>query len=358
MNWVMRVSVALGALTALTALLVGCCALSYWSDMHIDERRGINEAGYVRIGGIDQWIQIRGDDRNNPVLLYLNGGPGFSTIGGTYWYRAWEQHYTMVMWDQRGEGHTFDRSGPSVKDTMTISSFTEDGIEVAEYLTRHLQKNKVILLGHSWGSMLGAHMVHLRPDLFSVYVGTGQLVDEQQTAQASYPLLLARAHSLGNRQAEQELSAAGLPPYPSDVRRWIPLLTWAQALDPPSPEESRLSPSRLWLTLRGLFAPREIAPGITPAVQFSLSTMWPDMVKDDLPSLGLRFEVPVVFIQGTEDITTVTALAKAYFDRIDAPTKRFVTLAGAGHLAIFRDRAAFLRALNEHVRPLAITVAR
>ncbi len=81
--------------------------------------------------------------------------------------------------------------------------------------------------------------------------------------------------------------------------------------------------------------------------------MWPAMVKDDLPSLGLRFEVPVVLIQGTEDITTVTALAKGYFDRIDAPTKRFITLAGAGHLAIFRDRARFLRALDEFVRPLA-----
>jgi hypothetical protein len=86
-----------------------------------------------------------------------------------------------------------------------------------------------------------------------------------------------------------------------------------------------------------------------------MSTMWPDIVKDDLPSLGLRFEVPVVFVQGTEDITTVTALAKAYFDRVDAPSKRFVTLAGVGHLAIFTDRAGFLRALEEFVRPLTVS---
>ncbi len=170
MNWVIRASIALGALTAFAALLAGFCALSYRNEMRKDEARGINEADYIKIGGIDQWVQIRGDDRNNPVLLYLNGGPGFSTISGTYWYRAWERHYTMVMWDQRGEGHTFDRSGTSVKDTMTISSITEDGIEVAEYLTRHLHMNKIMLLGHSWGSMLGVHMVHLRPELFSVYV--------------------------------------------------------------------------------------------------------------------------------------------------------------------------------------------
>ena len=355
MSWPMRVSIALGALTALAGFFIGFCALSYRSDMRIDETRGINEAGYVRIGGIDQWVQIRGHDRNNPVLLYLNGGPGFSTVGGSYWYREWEQHYTLVMWDQRGEGKTFERSGASVKNTMTISTFTRDGIELAQYLTHHLHKDKIILLGHSWGSMLGVHIVHARPDLFCVYVGTGQLVSEKQTAQASYPLLVARAHSLGNNQAVQELLAAGPPPYPPDIRRWIPLMTWAQALDPSPPQEDWPSASQIWLTLRRLLDPREIAPGITPAVQFSMSTLWPDIVRDDLPALGLRFEVPVVFIQGTEDITTVTALAKTYFDRVDAPSKRFVTLAGAGHLAIFTDRAGFLRALEEYVRPLTVS---
>jgi pimeloyl-ACP methyl ester carboxylesterase len=351
----MRATIALGALVAVATLFVGFCGLSYCRDMHINKARGINEAGYIKIGGIDQWVQIRGDDRNNPILLYLNGGPGFTTIGGTYWYRAWERRYTMVMWDQRGEGKTFERSGTSVRDTMTISSFTHDGIALAEYLTHRLHKKKIILLGHSWGSMLGVHIVQARPDLFSVYVGTGQLVDEKQTAQASYPLLVARAHSLRNTLAEQQLLAAGPPPYPPDVRKWIPLETWAQALDPPSRDEHSPSASQFWLTLRGFFEPREVAPGVTPAVQFSMSTLWPDMIQDDLTLLGPRFEMPVVLIQGTEDITTVTALAKSYFDRIDAPNKRFISLAGAGHLAIFRDRIGFLEALEEYVRPLAVS---
>ena len=353
MKWLKRIALSLGGVLALAAGLIGFCALSYWNDMRIDESRGINEAGYVRIGGIDQWVQIRGDDRNNPVLLYLNGGPGFTTIGATYWYRSWEKRYTVVMWDQRGEGKSFDRSGPSVKGTMTLAQLTQDGAELAEYLTRRLHKRNIILLGHSWGSALGVHIAQARPDLFSAYVGTGQLANEQQNAQVSYPLLLERARLRKHRQAEQELVAAGPPPYSEDVRQWIPLEVWAEVLDPAQEGATPLSAGSIWWRLKNLVRRDEIAPGITPAVAFSMSTLWPDLVKDDLPSLGMQFQVPVVFIQGTEDITTVTALAKDYFDRIAAPSKRFVTLDGVGHLAIFTDREGFLRALDEHVRPLA-----
>ncbi len=355
MRWLKRIALLLAGLLALAAACLGFCALSYWNDMRIEGPRGISEAGYVRIGGIDQWVQIRGDDRDNPVLLWLNGGPGFTTIEQAYLFRAWERRYTVVMWDQRGEGKTFERSGTSVKDTMTLAQFTKDGIELAEYLAHRLQQRKIILLGHSFGSLLGVHIVHARPDLFCVYVGTGQLVNEQRTALASYPLLLERARVRGNRRAEQDLLAAGPPPYSEDVRQWIPLASWAEALDPAPREDEPPSASRIWFKLRGLLRLGEIAPGITPAVQFSMSALWPDVVKDDLPSLGLRFDVPVVFIQGTEDITTVSALAREYFERIVAPSKRFVTLAGVGHLAIFTDRVTFLRALDEHVRPLAIT---
>jgi pimeloyl-ACP methyl ester carboxylesterase len=346
--------VSLAGLLVLGAGFVGFCAFSYWNDMRIDAPRGIDEAGYVRLGGVDQWVQIRGDDRNNPVLLYLNGGPGFSTIGGTYWYRSWERHYTIVMWDQRGEGKSFERSGPSVKDTMSTAQLTRDGNELAEYLARHLHKRKIILLGHSWGSMLGVHMVHARPDLFSVYVGTGQLISQHQTALASYPRVLERARQRGNKQAEQELLAAGPPPYSADLRQWIPLLTCAQTLDPAQEGATPLSAGSLWWSLKTAMGRRdEIAPGITPAVAFSMNTLWADIVQDDVTSLGMQFDVPVVFIQGAEDITTVTALARDYFDRIVAPAKRFVTLRGVGHLAIFTDREAFLRALDEHVRPLS-----
>src|SRR5262245_44833380 len=212
MLWLKRLMLALGAVILTAAALAGAAYVAYRNDTRIDTVKGIDEAGYVRIGGIDQWVQIRGDDRGNPVLLWLNGGPGFTTIGQTHLFRLWERRYTVVMWDQRGEGKTFERSGTTVKDTMTIDQLTKHGVELAEYLTGRLNQRRIILLGHSWGSLLGVHIVHARPDLFSVYVGTGQLVSERRTGLASYPLVLERARSHGNRQAEQDLLAVGPPP--------------------------------------------------------------------------------------------------------------------------------------------------
>lgn len=350
-RWVRALALSVAILLAAAAIVLGVCAFAYAHDLHIDRDTGVEEARYVRIGGIDQWIQIRGRDRHNPVLLWLNGGPGFSVIPDTYFYRDWEKSFTVVMWDQRGEGRTFDRSGAVGAGTMTIDQFTRDGIEVVEYLKRRLQVDQVVLLGHSWGSMLGVHMVQRRPDLFAAYVGTGQGVRPADDAAAAYPLLLARAHALGNLRAEQELSQAGPPPYGDSPAKWV-WVRWANALDPPAPTRRPLTPGAFWALERQRFD----RDGVVGA-DFSQQAMWEEMQRDDLPAIGRRFAMPVFFFQGAEDRLTVTALARQYFDALKAPRKAFVVFPNVGHLAIFRAPEIFLAALNQYVRPLVATSA-
>ena len=101
---------------------------------------GIHEAMYVRAGGIDQWVQIRGDSLANPVLLWLNGGPGSSTMLDTPMYRSWERYFTVVMWDQRGEGKTYERHGDAIADTMSVERMADDGIEIIRFVLEHLHK--------------------------------------------------------------------------------------------------------------------------------------------------------------------------------------------------------------------------
>ena len=182
-------------------------------DYAITAPNGIDEAKYVQIGGIEQWVTIRGEDRNNPVLLFLHGGPGDATNPWGYaGFRSWLKAFTVVQWDQRGAGRTFGKNGASSASSITIARMTQDGIELAELLRKSLQKDKIILVGHSWGSILGVFMVKARPDLFWAFVGTGQVADEQRNYGVAYDALLRKAEDLGERQAIQDLKSVGPPP--------------------------------------------------------------------------------------------------------------------------------------------------
>src|SRR5262249_42939091 len=104
--------------------------------------RGIDEASFIRIGGIEQWVTVRGQDRDNAVLLFLHGGPGDVTNPWTFaLFAPWEKHFTVVQWDQRGAGRTLKRNGPSIAPTLTVDRIAQDGVELAEYLRKHLGKD-------------------------------------------------------------------------------------------------------------------------------------------------------------------------------------------------------------------------
>src|SRR5580698_7629644 len=121
------------------ALLLAPC-------MAVAAPREISEQMFVPIGGIDQWLTIKGDARANPVVLFLHGGPGNAESPfADAWYAGGEKHFTLVQWDQRGAGRTFSRNGPGVEPTMTVERMVEDGIEVAQFLTRHLHKRKILI---------------------------------------------------------------------------------------------------------------------------------------------------------------------------------------------------------------------
>src|SRR5208337_4185039 len=174
----------------------------------------IKEETFVRIGGIDQWITIKGNDRGNPVLLFLHGGPGDAlTPIADAMFAGWEKDFTLVQWDQRGAGRTYGKSGPSIEPTMTVERMAQDGIEVAQFLAEHLNKKKIIIYGGSWGSILGIYMARARPDLFYAYVGSAQLVNTRKNEAASFARVLAMARASGDQQAITALTKIGPPPW-------------------------------------------------------------------------------------------------------------------------------------------------
>jgi pimeloyl-ACP methyl ester carboxylesterase len=334
--------------TAIGVLLTGTLVRAESEARGVSSQRAINESMYVQIGGIEQWIQIRGDDQGNPVLLWLNGGPGLSTIPSTYLYRAWEHAFTVVMWDQRGEGKTFERSGTFVAASMTIDQMSSDGIEVAQYLIQHLHRKKVILLGHSWGSILGIHMIARRPNLFAAYVGTGQVVNLDRQFAADYSGLLKRAS--GNQEAEHDLLSIGPPPW-KDGEAYAHRIVnkWAEDLDPPEPPNEYVPPP----------AGHRPSPSyIQAGAEFSGHALFDAIGSVDMTSFATKFEVPIFFMQGSDDLLTTTSVVKAYLAKILAPKKALIVLPNAGHLAVFRASHAFLKQLVLNVRPIAVSADR
>lgn len=137
---------------------------------------GINEFMYVEINETKQWINIYGKNKNNPVLLYLHGGPGSSTSEIDYAFtRKWADIFTVVTWDQRNCGKSYNKSQNNI--TLTKDMLMEDGKEMTEFIRSYLGVDKITLLGHSWGSIYGANLVLAYPDCYNLFIGCGQLVD-------------------------------------------------------------------------------------------------------------------------------------------------------------------------------------
>jgi pimeloyl-ACP methyl ester carboxylesterase len=311
--------------------------------------RGIDEARYVPIGGIEQYISIRGEDRDNPVILFLHGGPGDATNPWGYLaFRSWLKDFTVVQWDQRGAGRTLRKSGASIAPTITVEHMTQDGVELADYLRKSLQKEKLILVGHSWGSILGLSMTKARPDLFYAFVGTGQVGDATRNYAVAYEALLTKARALKERTAVEELLAIGPPPYP-DFRGWSVQRKWSNLFEHAD------------LFISGMFGAALTAPGYTfsdindwnAGQELSGRQLIPQTAKLDSKALGGQLAIPVFVIQGAEDFTTPTSLANEFVTSLRAPHKEFVTIPGAGHFAVFMKSDEFLRELVARVRALA-----
>ena len=311
----------------------------------------IAEKTFVAIGGIDQWVTIKGDDRANPVVLFLHGGPGnASSPFADAWYAGWEKHFTLVQWDQRGAGRTFTRNGPGVEPTMTVERMVQDGIEVAEFLTRHLHKRKIILVGGSWGSILGVSMAHSRPDLFQAYVGLAQMVSWRDDLVASYVRVLELARADGDLEAVATLTALGPPPWDS-LAKWPKFHRIERAY-----QAKRTTAPDLPETIAAEYASAEEAAQREAADDFSFlhfvgPTMAGPLTGVDLAPLGTDFAVPIYIIQGQEDLTAAPELARIWFDRIKAPAKHFYLVPGTGHYPSVPQMALALTVLETEVIP-------
>jgi pimeloyl-ACP methyl ester carboxylesterase len=350
-----RACIVLLALAAATA--AGLFSFRAWRQHEVASRlairsaNGIDEEKFVRIGGIDQFVTVRGEDRANPVILFVHGGPGDSMVPFAELYRPWERYFTVVQWDQRGAGKTFGLYGRTGEGPMTIDRIVRDGIEVAEYLRARLHKKKIVLLAHSWGTVPGIQMVKRRPDLFAAYVGTGQVVAKEEKEEVLYSRTMEKARAAHDRDGIARLRSVGPPPYKSQhdllVEREV-----SGRYDVPSERGLRrsLTPVVLYYPGYSLLDIRDFLH----APDYAAGVLYRPQLAYDARKLGRDFALPFFIFEGEADSITPPDLARAYFDAVKAPAKGFVQFRNAGHGAIETMPDEFLSELLKRVRPLAV----
>jgi proline iminopeptidase len=311
---------------------------------------GVDQSGFVPIGGIDQWIDIKGEDRGNPVLLVVHGGPGEAQWPQAAKYKSWQKAFTVVQWDQRGAGHTYGRYGAKTPD-VNLERIAKDGIEVADYLCRTLGKKKIIVLGHSWGSIVAVRMVQLRPELFAAYVGTGQVASWKASVNAQFDLLFAKARRDGDDATLKMLEAIGRPD-PADAKQYFTFTKNLTSAMAPADQE--------WIKSLRAAGPALLAADgknfqdFLDGFEFSSERLLPDQMATDLPATANKLDTAFFIIQGRDDVITPTDAAIDYFEHVQAPKKELILIPDAGHFAFMTAPDGFLAVLTDKVRPVAI----
>ena len=313
--------------------LIAIVFIVRWTGQAINNRTpkgGINESLYVDINGSRQWINIYGQDLDNPVLLYLHGGPGSSTSLYDYAFtRKWSDVYTVVTWDQRGCGKNYDKSH---LETITADIMMQDGKVMTEYLRDHLNVEKIILLGHSWGSYFGANLALAYPDYYEAFIGTGQFIDRDENEKRLYEAALTWSENDpdGREMVEKWAPTGGAQDMDIVLRNNI-MVRYGYGImkdgtDYSFPKAVFFNPN---FSLKGImgFLKNQLDVYNNQYASFYASDGFQEM------SLLGRYDYAIPFynINGDLDYQTNYSLACEYFEQVKAPVKKMYVMKDATH---------------------------
>ena len=332
MNRIATVSFKILKWVGITFLsLIVLLFLTRWIGQGINKRTpsgGINKSMYVDINGSKQWISIYGQDKDNPVLLYLHGGPGAATsLYDHAFTRKWSDVYTVVTWDQRGCGKSYDKSH---SEPITADIMMKDGKAMTEFLRDYLQVEKITLLGHSWGSYFGANLALAYPDYYDALIGTGQFVDRDENERRLYEVALTWSENDPEGRELVEKWGATLETGEEDVYLRSEIMErYGYGMMKDGTDYCLFAAELFnpYYSIKEILDYLKREPLSLEYKSFFLSDGFQDM-----SLLGrCDFAVPYYNINGDIDYQTNYSLACEYFEQVDAPKKQMFVMKDATH---------------------------
>lgn len=297
----------------------------------------ISEKLFIKIGGVKQGMFIRGKNVNNPVILYLHGGMPDYFLTKKY-PTGLEEYFTIVWWEQRGSGLSYDVSIP--RETMTTEQMISDTKELTNYLLRRFGREKIYLMGHSGGTFIGIQAAAQAPELYHAYIGVAQMSDQLKSEVIAYEYMLTKFRENGNYKMAERLEAA-----PVSVSQGIS--DAYRRLRDPAMHSLGIGTTRdMKSVISGIFIESLKCREYTVTEKIDLwkgkatsgiSTLWNEMITTDLSEKVPELKIPVYFIEGIFDYTCSYTEAKSYFEILKAPVKGFYTFAASAHSPLFEE---------------------
>jgi pimeloyl-ACP methyl ester carboxylesterase len=313
---------------------------------------GISALEQITLGDLKQWIFIRGENQNNPVLLFLHGGPGAPLFGMSS-SRKYDseliKHFTVVHWDQRGSGKSFSSDIPV--DTMTLDRFVEDCSELIDYLRNRFHTPKVFLVAHSSGTVIGIKTAHRYPEKIYAYIGVAQVVDEFEQQKVIYNFLIDKAEKSGDQKRKNAIKTIGPPPYES----YKQTLEIAQQVGHFAGFFHGKSVNMIFFMLNFLTSPEySITEGFralrSKGFYFTMNSMWEELKNVNLTKEIESTKIPIYFFEGKYDMTVPTTVVENFFNNLDTKKgKELYIFDNSAHFPMLEEKERYEELLTNIV---------
>ncbi len=352
MEIVLKIIIWVVCILAELLLLVFISLLTYRvyleKSTKIETPNGISSLEEIALGGLKQWIFIRGTDQNNPVLLFLHGGPGAPLLGMSS-SRKYDaemiKHFTVVHWDQRGAGKSFNSDIPV--DSMTLDRFVEDCNELIDYLRNRFHTQKVFIVAHSGGTIIGIKTAYKYPEKIHAYVGVAQVINEYEQQKVSYDFIVEEAEKSGDVKMQNAIKKIGPPPYESP-KKFLEMEGhighYAGLLHDNSIKQMMKMVS---LVISFLTSPEySLSEGIRTfrnrGFEFTMNAMWEEMKNVNLTKEIQSIKVPIYFFEGKYDMNTPTVLVEKFYDNLDAEKgKKLIIFENSAHMPMIEEKERY-----------------
>ncbi|MGE7693803.1 alpha/beta fold hydrolase [Lysinibacillus sp. NPDC094177] len=311
----------------------------------IRRENAIAELKSISVGGVEQWLLIRGEDQSLPVLLFLHGGPGTSQIGIIADYqKELEKHFIVVNWDQRGAGLSYSKKIP--QESMKVDRLLEDTFEVTNYLRKEYQQDKIYLVGHSWGTILGLLAIHKHPEWYHHYIGVSQVISVQKTEELSYQLVLEKAKEQEHQKAITRLNEMGKPPW-SNMKNDRIHQKYLESFRGGISHDGKL----IYTLIKKMLKSKEYSLfdifRFVKGQFFSMHNLIDEMRRIDLSETIQSVVVPITLMMGRHDLTTPPEAAREWFDSLQAKNKTWLWFENSAHSPLFEENQRFVDIISK-----------